>query len=124
MRHRRWLELIKDYDCEILYHPGKANVVADALSKKENPKPIRVKACQIIMKPDVMKQINDAQVKALKEDQVMNERMKGQEKELVMDAREVLTRFGSIWIPRYGDLKERIMDEAHKKRYSIHPVGH
>ena len=34
MRQRRWLELLKDYDCEILYHPGKANVVADALSRK------------------------------------------------------------------------------------------
>ena len=40
MRQRRWLELIKDYDCEILYHPGKANVVADALSKKERLKMI------------------------------------------------------------------------------------
>ncbi|KAL4022676.1 hypothetical protein IC575_016420 [Cucumis melo] len=35
MRQRRWLELVKDYDCEILYHPGKANVVADALSRKK-----------------------------------------------------------------------------------------
>ena len=34
MRQRRWLELVKDYDCEILYHPGKANVVTDALSRK------------------------------------------------------------------------------------------
>jgi hypothetical protein len=34
MRQRRWLELIKDYDCEINYHPGKANVVADVLSRK------------------------------------------------------------------------------------------
>ncbi|KAJ9560730.1 LOW QUALITY PROTEIN: hypothetical protein OSB04_005890 [Centaurea solstitialis] len=34
MRQRRWLEVIKDYDCEILYHPGKTNVVADALSRK------------------------------------------------------------------------------------------
>ena len=34
LRQRRWIELLKDYDCQILYHPGKANVVADALSRK------------------------------------------------------------------------------------------
>ncbi|GJV40665.1 putative reverse transcriptase domain-containing protein [Tanacetum coccineum] len=41
MRHRRWIELFSDYDCEIRYHPGKANVVADALSRKERVKPKR-----------------------------------------------------------------------------------
>ena len=34
MRHRRWLELVKDYDCSINYYPGKANVVVNALSRK------------------------------------------------------------------------------------------
>ncbi|GKA71528.1 homeodomain-like protein [Tanacetum coccineum] len=41
MRQRRWLELVSDYDCEIRYHPGKANMVADALSQKERVKPLR-----------------------------------------------------------------------------------
>ncbi|GJU30048.1 retrovirus-related pol polyprotein from transposon TNT 1-94 [Tanacetum coccineum] len=44
MRHRRWLELLSDYDCEIRYHPGKPNVVADDLSRKERSKPLRVRA--------------------------------------------------------------------------------
>ncbi|GKF81332.1 putative reverse transcriptase domain-containing protein, partial [Tanacetum coccineum] len=42
MRQRRWLELLSDYDCNIRYHPGKANVVADALSHKEQIEPLRV----------------------------------------------------------------------------------
>ncbi|GJY71156.1 putative reverse transcriptase domain-containing protein [Tanacetum coccineum] len=44
LRQRCWLEFLSDYDCEILYHPGKANIVADALSCKERNKPLRVKA--------------------------------------------------------------------------------
>nr|GFA74771.1 putative reverse transcriptase domain-containing protein [Tanacetum cinerariifolium] len=42
MRKRRWLELLSDYDCKIRYHSGKANVVADALIRKEREPPLRV----------------------------------------------------------------------------------
>nr|GEX90038.1 putative reverse transcriptase domain-containing protein [Tanacetum cinerariifolium] len=49
MRQRRWIELFSDYDCEIRYHPGKENVVADALSRKERVKPNRVRAMKMIL---------------------------------------------------------------------------
>ncbi|GKE50018.1 putative reverse transcriptase domain-containing protein [Tanacetum coccineum] len=44
MRQRHWLELLSDYDCDIRYHPGKENIVADALSRKERIEPLRVRA--------------------------------------------------------------------------------
>ncbi|GJW89673.1 putative reverse transcriptase domain-containing protein [Tanacetum coccineum] len=55
MRQRRWLELLSDYDCEICYHPGKANVVADALSRKEQIKPLRVRALVMTISLDLPK---------------------------------------------------------------------
>ncbi|GJT90151.1 putative reverse transcriptase domain-containing protein [Tanacetum coccineum] len=57
MRQRRWLELLADYDCEICYHPGKANVVADALSQKKQIKPLRVRALIITVHPKLPSQI-------------------------------------------------------------------
>ena len=70
MRQRRWLELIKDYDYEILYHPGKANVVTDALSRKEVHPPIWVKYYALVITPDILTQLREIQYEALKDENV------------------------------------------------------
>ncbi|KAI3770009.1 hypothetical protein L6452_01127 [Arctium lappa] len=63
MRQRRWLELVKDYNCELLYHPGKANVVADALSQKEYSGKLRAKLVRIELVSSIMDRIKEAQAK-------------------------------------------------------------
>nr|GEY39397.1 putative reverse transcriptase domain-containing protein [Tanacetum cinerariifolium] len=90
MRLRRWNELLSDYDCEICYHPGKANVVADALSRKERVKPLRVRALVILLKL----------IFKIRSDGVM-----------YFDKR--------IWLPLFGGLGDLIMHESHKLKYSI-----
>ncbi|GJS26269.1 putative reverse transcriptase domain-containing protein [Tanacetum coccineum] len=57
MRQRRWLDLLKDYDCEIHYHLGKANVVADALIRKEREKVTRIHSLQMIVTSDLFDRI-------------------------------------------------------------------
>nr|GEW30226.1 putative reverse transcriptase domain-containing protein [Tanacetum cinerariifolium] len=66
MRQRCWLELLSDYDCDIRYHLGKANVVADALSRKERIEPLWVQALVMTIGLDLPKQILEAQIEALK----------------------------------------------------------
>nr|GEY25616.1 hypothetical protein [Tanacetum cinerariifolium] len=69
MRQRRWVELLNDYDCEIRYHPGKANVVADALSRKDK-EPIRVRALVVPVHNNLPEQIRNAQVEACKKEDI------------------------------------------------------
>nr|GFC62641.1 putative reverse transcriptase domain-containing protein [Tanacetum cinerariifolium] len=76
MRQRRWLELLSDYDCEIRYHPGKANVVADALSRKER-EPLRVRALVMTIGLDLPKQILNAQTEARKLENIKKEDVRG-----------------------------------------------
>ncbi|KAI3775824.1 hypothetical protein L1987_45578 [Smallanthus sonchifolius] len=112
MWQRRWLELIKDYDCEILYHPGKANVVADALSRKEEHPPIRVKSYKLVITPDFMTQLRNVQIDALKTENVKKERMAGQEKYLEENEYGVKIRFSRMWIPHIDEFRIKVPDEA------------
>ncbi|KAD4888602.1 hypothetical protein E3N88_20675 [Mikania micrantha] len=82
MRQRRWVELLNDYDCEIRYHPGKANVVAEALSRKERVKPLRVKALGMTIQTSLTSQIKEAQHQALQVTNYSAEGLRGLDKKL------------------------------------------
>ncbi|GKA80695.1 putative reverse transcriptase domain-containing protein, partial [Tanacetum coccineum] len=90
MRKRRWLKLLSDYDCEIRYHSGKANVMADAL------------------------------IEARKEENYITEDLCGMIKKLEPRADGTLCLKNRSWIPCFGDLIDLIIHESHKSKYSIH----
>ncbi|GJX05993.1 putative reverse transcriptase domain-containing protein [Tanacetum coccineum] len=122
MRQRRWIELLSDYDCEIRYHPGKANVVADALSRKERLKPLRVRSLGMMIISPLPSQILEAQTEAVKEENVKNENLYGMiEKKFQKRPDGTLCFEGRSWIPLYGGVRDLIMHESHKSKYSIHP---
>ncbi|GJX82122.1 putative reverse transcriptase domain-containing protein [Tanacetum coccineum] len=121
IRQRRWLELLSDYDCEIRYHPGKANVVADALSQKERLKPLRVRALVLTISLNLHVQILEARVEARKEENYETEDLCGMIKKLEPRADGTLCLNGRSWIPYQGNLRELIMYESHESKYSVHP---
>nr|GEY51521.1 reverse transcriptase domain-containing protein [Tanacetum cinerariifolium] len=91
MRHRREIEIFSDYNCEIRYHPGKANVVANVLSRREKVKRKRVRA--------------------------MN---KGLDKMIEQRSDGTLYYLDRIWVPLKGDVRTLITDEARKSKYCVH----
>ncbi|GJR22005.1 putative reverse transcriptase domain-containing protein [Tanacetum coccineum] len=121
MRQRRWLELLSDYDCELRYHPGKADVVADALSRKNRPKPLRVRALVMTIGLNLPVQILNAQVETRKEENYGAEDLCGMIKNLEPRADGTLCLRNRSWISCFGDLRALIMHESHKSKYSIHP---
>nr|GEY24714.1 putative reverse transcriptase domain-containing protein [Tanacetum cinerariifolium] len=126
IRQRCWLELLVDYDCEIRYHPGKANVVVDALSRKRTiisrrVKPLRVRSLIMTIHSSLPSQILEAQTEALKEENAQAKNLQGMEKafEICTDGTRCIKN--QSWLPLFGNLRNLIMHESHKSKYSIHP---
>jgi hypothetical protein len=145
MRQRRWLELIKDYDLKMHYHPGKANVVVDALSRKAHYNCLSVEfyngmLCHEMRKLNlemipqgtlnhisieptlhdriIMAQLHDEGVKIIKQ-----KLSQGEEKYKCFrqDHNGVLWFESRIDVPKNHELRKQILDEAHLSKFSIHP---
>ncbi|KAA0033251.1 pol protein [Cucumis melo var. makuwa] len=112
MRQRRWLELVKDYDCEILYHPGKANVAADALSRK---------LAQLTVQPTLRQRIIDAQSNDpyLVEKRGLAEAGQAVEFSISSDGGLLFER--RLCVPSDSAVKTELLSEAHSSPFSMHP---
>jgi hypothetical protein len=143
MRQRRWLELIKYYDLEIHYHPGKANVVADALSHKASYHCLTVRASDTTLYQEMEKfnlgMIQHGTLTQLKLESVLLQRiidaqrsdkgMKHIHEKIEADKANCFRKEdqGILWfndlivVPKDAEVRQQILDEAHLSRYSIHP---
>ena len=115
LRQQRWLEFLAAYDLDILYTPGKANVVADALSRKT------AIIANLIITPGLIDRISVLQ----KSDNFVKEMVKriqrGEGSSFQMDTEGVLRLNKRICVPDIPELKREVLDECHKSKFCIHP---
>ena len=143
MRQRRWLEPIKDYELEIHYHPGKANVVADALSRKAFCHCLTMKTSDITLCQEMEKlnpgMIQHGTLNHLKLELVLLQRIidvqrnddgmkhihekmeAGKANCFRKDDQDIVWFNNRIIVPKNDEIRQQILDEAHLSRYSIHP---
>jgi hypothetical protein len=143
MRQRRWLELIKDYDMSLQYHPGKANVVADALSRKsyvnglttgelpeelcEQFKELELEIvpegflASLEVQPTLMDKSKEAQKLDKEIEEIKSNMSKGKAKGFREDEQGVVWFEKRVCIPQDSKLRKLILQEAHDSPYSIHP---
>ncbi|KAK8987271.1 hypothetical protein V6N11_027027 [Hibiscus sabdariffa] len=134
LRQRRWLELLKDYDCQIEYHPGKANVVADALSRKAITDLRSLLArmslyddgsllVELQVKPTLAAEIRAKQLQDSSLLPVIKQVEKGTTEVYSIDQDGVLCFRGRYCVPDDDQLKQTILREAHSSPYAMHPGG-
>ena len=146
LRQRRWVEFLKDYDCTIEYHPGKANTVADALSRKSGASIAHVRAVTLPMLLEMRSLRFDGRVddlgamfanlrvqpllieriKALQgQDEEFN-KLKGQvdadgKSKLTVNAEGTLMLSDRLCVPNVEGLRQEVLREAHDSPYAMHP---
>ena len=132
LRQRRWMELIKDYDCVIDYHSGKANVVGDALSRNSIQTLRALNAhlslsddgtvvAELIARPSLLNQVLEAQRKEKKIVAIINQIRNGKETEFTVNENGVLYYKDRVCVPDCNDLRKSILEEAHSGSFAIHP---